>query len=678
MHYRPLNRNLLFIAVASACATAPVYGDNNEAALDNVTVIGEKTERSLKDTTSSVSVISEEELSSMKHLSISSAVSEVANVVVLSGSNPDIRGVSGNGSATGFNSFTGGSKARVSRLVDGVAQPFVADMTGDTGLWDIEQIEVFRGPQSTSNGRSSIAGSVYVKTKDPSFDWQGKARLGARNQKQLVDTAVMASGPLIKDELAFRIAAQRLDGDTYNKGTDHPTHAADFDLNELNSQRIRSKLLWKPAAADNFSALLSYSTAKEKGDAGREFFTGEDPWKFVPLTQRYMDTQADTVSLKLDYEINPNISVDLLAAAVDFKWGFDSYETDAKLNSQVRMKEDDSSLDAKVNFHNPDSMVNGFVGLAYSKREQKFRSTGGRLAYDGQDDSTSNAIYGEINVQATQKLAVVLGTRAEKDEQSRDFRARGQNARLDRNKTVHLPKLVLQYEIDDQTTIAFSSRKGYNQGGGALAFPSNEYYYFDEESVITHELSSRSSLNDGDLNISANLFHNNYTGYQAMSSSRRITNMDKAVSYGLELDIQARINSDLQLRSGLGLLETKIKDGGNDYPDAKNKRLNSAPGVTANIGSRYWFTHALDIDLSARYVGEYFGDFQNTIERKAGDYVVAKMKLSYEQGDWLISGFVNNLADKQARTVREPKGRSEAYASIIDPRTIGASVTYSF
>ncbi|KTF07147.1 TonB-dependent receptor, partial [marine sediment metagenome] len=74
---------------------------------------------------------------------------------------PDIRGVSGNGGAGGFNSISGGAKGRVSTLIDGVAQPFVADLSGDSGMWDLQQIEVFRGPQSTSNGRNSIAGSVF-------------------------------------------------------------------------------------------------------------------------------------------------------------------------------------------------------------------------------------------------------------------------------------------------------------------------------------------------------------------------------------------------------------------------------------------------------------------------------------------------------------------------------------
>ncbi|ASP37950.1 TonB-dependent receptor [Bacterioplanes sanyensis] len=677
----PIPSTLALLPAAIAASLLAPSAMAQQPMLEVVTVVGEKTERSIKDTTSSVSVIGEDELNSMKHVSISSAVAEIPNVVVASGSKPNIRGVSGNGSATGFNSFTGGAKARVSRLVDGVAVPFVADLTGDTGLWDIEQIEVFRGPQSTNNGRSSIGGSIYIKTNDPSFDWQAKARLGARNQDQLIDTSVMASGPLLDDTLAFRLTAQRLDGDTYNQGTKYPTHQADFDLNELKTQKLRGKLLWKPAADDAVSVLLSHSSAQEQGDTGREFFSGDDPWDYISLTQRYMDTQADTTSVKVDYQFSSALSFELLAAVTDFQWGFDTYDVNPDDQAEVRLDEDDSSVDAKVRFDLPDSRIKGFVGLAYSDREQTFDSHGGLLEYAGDDQSSSSAFYSEVETGLSDNVSVLLGLRGAKEEQQREFRAMQQSAELDRDKTIYLPKLVLKYQLDESTTLAASSRKGYNQGGGALDYRTYEYYYFDEESVYSHELSARSSLLDNTLNINANLFYNRYSGYQASNSQRRIINVDSAHTYGLEMEVNALLGSDLELRSGLGLLETKILDGGSDYNEADDNRLDSAPGFTANIGSRYWFTHAISVDVSARYVSEYFGDIQNTKARQAGDYVIANLQMSYEQGDWLLHAFVNNLADEQARTVNDPgspERGTEPYASIVDPRTIGASVTYTF
>ncbi len=84
--------------------------------------------------------------------------------------------------------------------------------------------------------------------------------------------------------------------------------------------------------------------------------------------------------------------------------------------------------------------------------------------------------------------------------------------------------------------------------------------------------------------------------------------------------------------------------------------------------------------MSGNYVGEYYSDINNTEEREAGDYVISRVNIDYQNDAWRISGFVNNLFDEQAITVTEPAGRRypDGYAAIVDPRNIGVNVTYSF
>ncbi len=238
--------NALLLAMLASPAFADDAVERGNQSIEKIVVLGEKTEKSLKDVSSSVSVITEEQLKTLQYLSVHDAISEIPNLVVLSGQMPNIRGVSGNGAATGFSGVSGGAKTRVSTITDGVAEPFMADLTGDTGMWDIEQIEVFRGPQSTSNGRNSIGGAMFIKTKDPTFDWQGAARVGYRSESQYIDSAAAISGPLIEDELAFRLSAQHTDGETYANPVIHEANPPGFDLNKLNTDRIRAKLLWEP------------------------------------------------------------------------------------------------------------------------------------------------------------------------------------------------------------------------------------------------------------------------------------------------------------------------------------------------------------------------------------------------------------------------------------------------
>jgi len=678
------SRCALFLAISAALYGITAHADDDtdgrQASLGKVTVVGEKSERSLQDTTSSVSVIDGSKLHNNQYLSVNRAVSEITNVVVLPGTVPDIRGVSGNGSATGFNSFSGGSKARVARLVDGVAEPFVADLTGDTGLWDIEQIEVYRGPQSTTNGRNSMAGSIYIKTYDPTFSNEGKVRLSARNQDRMYNVATMGNANIIDNELAFRIAGEKTEGDTYNEGRRYDSHAPDHDMTELESQRIRSKLLWQPAKVEGLSAILSYVTAEEKGDVGREYFTVDDPWDFIPVTQRYMDTKSDTASLKVDYALNETVSFDVLVDYTDFEWGFDGYEENEASETQVSMDETDTNIDAKVNIHQPGSALTAFVGLAYSDRSQDFESLGG-YPYFGDDSSKSTALYGEARYDITSQMSITAGARIQKEEQTRNFTyLANPEAELHTDKTVKLPKLALQYAVSADTTLFVSGRRGYNGAGGAFNSTENSYYYFDEEFVTTYEAGARSTLMDGDLNLSINLFHNTYTGFQAVNASRAIENIDEAFTRGTEVEARLFVNSSLQLRGGLGLLETGITDSADEYPEADGNRLNSAPGVTANAGASYWITPDWNVDLSANYVAEYYGDFLNTRTSKAGDYLLTNLSTSYEQGSWLLSAFINNLADEEALLYQSPANarQPDGLAQIADPRTIGASVIYSF
>lgn len=653
--------------------------------LESIEVIiihGEKTDRSLKDTASSVSVITAEQMATGQYLSVSSAVSEIPNVVVLTGAAPDIRGVSGNGAATGFNSFTGGAKTRVSTLVDGVAEPFVADLTGDTGLWDIEQIEVFRGPQSTSNGRNSIAGSVFIKTNDPTFDWDAAARLGYRDQESYYDSAFMVSGPILDDQLAFRVSGQSVRGETIKNAVEHEGNPPPFDQNEVKSNRLRTKLLWQPSNADELQVLFSYAFNNEKGNTGRNYYTNDDPWALAPLFERYMDTKSNTSSVKFDYQLSDDKSFDLLIAYMDYDWSFQSYEPKPELEYLTGMQEKNYTIDGKFNFGLTSTEFSGFVGLAYFKREQNFSSVGA-YGYSGDDSSDSQAIYGEVNYALTDTLRIIAGGRVEHEQQNRNFemKFRGQDIgdNLDQDNTIALPKVVLQYAITTDTTLSVSARKGYNAGGGALAIQDNEYYYYEEESVYTYELSARSSFNEGNINLSANVFYNDFDNYQASDSKRRITNIDEAKSLGLEFEIDTMLSDNLQINSGIGLLTTEITKADADFGDIIGNELNSAPKFTGNIGATYWLTDEFTFALSGNYVDDYYADFNNTEDRIAGGYFLTRVNLNYQNDNWRISAFVNNAFDEQALTVNEPASRRYplGYAAIVEPRNIGISVTYS-
>lgn len=684
---KPLWLALLVSSTCSAAATTPTPdGDAERKARESIeviTVTGEKTERSLKDTAASVAVINQQMLDSGQIVSMSDALKDLANVVVLTGAVPDIRGVSGNGSATGFNTFTGGAKARVSQLIDGVSQPFVAEVTGDTGLWDVGQIEVFRGPQSTSNGRNSIGGAVIVHSRDPQMTSEGALRLGYRNQDRFLDSALTLNTPLVENELALRVATQWINGETYSNPVRYATNPGNTDFDRLDTQNSRVKLLWTPKANRDLKLLYSYSRYQEEGNAGRLYFDGKKPEDYIPLFQRDMRTEADTHSVQLDYQLAPALAVETLVAYLDHQWGFDGYEKKAADESDVLMQQQEWTVDSKLAIGDSKTGHAGFVGLAYFSRAQDFSSKG-LTNYFGDDSSSSKAVYGEGTYRMSAAWALIAGARVERESQERDFslfsRGKWNRAELSNEKTFTLPKLVLQYHPAEHTTVSLSARQGYNAGGGALNNLTNQYYYYDAEAVNTYELSSRSVLAGGNISVSANLFWNDFSDYQALSSSRTITNIDKAHSTGLELEAYSMLGDDWQLHAALGLLRSEIDRAPAGFASAVGNELNSAPSVSGSLGLTYWLSDAWQFDLQTTLVGEFYGDLNNTKARMAGDYVLTRFSAGYHGDSWQLTFYVNNAFDEYGLTAQEPASAAyvNGYVALVTPRTVGGSATWRF
>ena len=677
-------KNLLsFFVCSTALSPIAVANDIDETkkahgkTIETIEVYGERTDSKLKDTTSSLHVITEQQLTSYQGQTYSDAVSDIANLVVISGALPNVRGVSGNGSADGFNSISGGAKPRFSILVDGVAQPYVAELTGDSGIWDVEQIEVYRGPQSTNHGRNSIAGAMYIKTKDPTFDWQGAGRLGLRNQDRYVDTALMLSGPLIEDTLAFRFNAQKIDAQTFINEEEFATNPADYDLNQVKTTRINGKLLWR--VDDDLSFMLAHSSNNEQGDTGRNYFKADDPYAYKPAFYRDIETDSSTTSLRTDYKVSEGVELQVLAAYTDYKWGFDTYEPIDAKEQTTMFDETSTNISAQINFGLNHPSYTSFIGIAYYDREQDIKGTGA-FPFKGNDEGDSKAVYGEVDFVLSDEFNLIVGGRVERESQDRDFSFMAANDQLHQSKTFALPKLVFKYKASEETVLALSARKGYNSPGGAMNFFTQEFYFYDEEKVNTFEASVRSVFSEANINLSANLFYNDYEGYQETNQIRNIVNMDEVVTYGAEIEVQAYPNDDIELRAGLGWLESEIKDPGAGYPGVIGNELSNAPNLTASLGAKYWLTNDFNLGASANYVGEYFGDLTNSQERIAGDYTLVKLNASYQWDQWLISAFVNNALGEDAFTLVEPAGQSSrtGYVAVVEPRNVGLSVTYNF
>ncbi|MEM8659861.1 MAG: TonB-dependent receptor, partial [Pseudomonadota bacterium] len=173
--------------------------------MELVTVTGEKIDRDLQDTYASVVVLTEQALQNNVILDLEAAMQWVPNVTITpDGFGLSIRGIPQQGLGNG----TFDPVAPTSAIyIDGAVQTQAAVANGALSTWDVQQVEVFRGPQTATQGRAGLAGAVIVNTVDPDQQWSARTRLLAsdENQEQL---SIAAGGPLLEDKLAFRVAAE--------------------------------------------------------------------------------------------------------------------------------------------------------------------------------------------------------------------------------------------------------------------------------------------------------------------------------------------------------------------------------------------------------------------------------------------------------------------------------------
>ena len=191
----------------------------------------------------------------------------------MSGEAFGIRGILHSGVGTGGEAETG------SYYVDGVALTGFAKRFGPQNLWDVQQVEVLRGPQSTNVGRNALAGAVSVRTNDPELANLGAVRLLA-GEYQTLGAAVMGNVQLT-DNSAIRLAA---DYDQTDGFISNPVRGED-DYGSDENTTLRGKWLWTSGEDERLRVVLNAQYAESTTGwqiVWLEFFEGEE---CAPLTE---------------------------------------------------------------------------------------------------------------------------------------------------------------------------------------------------------------------------------------------------------------------------------------------------------------------------------------------------------------------------------------------------------
>ena len=346
-------------------------------AVEVIVVTGTKQNRSIQETTSSVDIFDIGRMDNEALFTLNDVLSRSANTSVVGNNINDIsiRGINRNGTDGA------GQGQAINVFVDG-APVSAAGLEGINTLWDTQQVEVLRGSQSAVQGRNAIAGAVIVQSKQPSYQWEGAARarfaeFGARQY------AGVLSGPIIENQLAFRLSADLQESD----GSITDGFSGEDD-NFQDTLTIRGRALFEPSAIYNLSALftLEYSDREigrvtpvvfspnpllDVGDVAvdPDLFENFDPDNRVtfPLIPVFRDNESIKAIADITYDFSDSVSLKFLGTYEDTQSIVRDVRREASRFGDVGLVADGDNVTytAEARLHFDFDKLSGLVGGYY-------------------------------------------------------------------------------------------------------------------------------------------------------------------------------------------------------------------------------------------------------------------------------------------------------------------------
>lgn len=654
----PLMNRVCFRTLMIFCiAFAALAEASDEAVLQEIVVTGERLARPLSETASSVVVTTGERVESLSGADrVEQVLALTPNVQFGSGGlGPTIRGQDSTGVLRDLPSFLGGTRPRATLQVDGRAVTFNEFVFGLSSVWDVDRVEVFRSPQTTTQGRNSIGGAIFVETRDPGYDWEGRVRVLGGNYDTWQGSAVI-SGPLVADQLAFRVAGDLRRSRTSSQIADVIDGA---NPNDDDYGMIRVKLLAEPEARPGARLLATYahvdSQMPQIEGVTKPFEARRDPFPVYGV----FSTDVDSLTAVLDYPLAQD-----LESRTTLSYG-DASITRFALPGLGQTKTDSTDFSVESVLHwDPAQPVQLLGGVHYLQlRLDQYIDLSavlGEGAFDDRQDSLG--LFGEMEFQPVAGFSLAAGLRYQRDVQDRQGLLGGPGAGFpvdfDQTCDAWLPKFSASYKVTRNLTVGALIQRAYNPGGTTLNFDTGEQDDFGAETLWNYEAFTRASFAGGRATLSANLFYNDISDAQRARTRAytvpgggtafwaEIQNVPAAESHGVEVELEWLVGSNLSLRAGLGLLDTRITETTNPADPIQGNEFQRSPAVTASAAADWRPTARWRLSAQGRHNSDYYSDDANAPALRIGGATVFDARASYDTDHWSVFGYVRNIFDE--------------------------------
>ena len=663
--------------------------DDGPMRLDPIIVEGGKIARDYVDTPSSVGIVTGDDIRTYGVDDLRDGFNQLGNVRWFEGNRANagivIRGINSEGVTQPTN-----NAPVTSIIIDGATQSVESTRRGARGVWDIKQIEVFRGPQSTLQGRGALAGAVIVETNDPTFFWEAGAQ-GVLAGDDRLDGAFFLSGPAIEDQIAFRISGEARERDVeidFNREENE-------EFAEDRYRNIRGKLLLEPAALPELSVLFTASRTFDKPAVRavnsdpflkREFLSGGNLERREATNNNYV--------LEVGYELTDW----LLLRSISSKIDSETEITGIGFQREETREGDDFTQDLRFEIGQTEDTISGVIGGFYgdfSLPRKSLIAAGSFVIQDleSDDETQTKSVYADMRFRFLPSWSLLLGGRYTNETVTNESKGVTTSGAQDIDEQaefdVFLPKAGMAYDITDNQSLAFTAQRGYRSGFTDVV--RGEVVEVDPEFLWSYELSYRARSEQGRWSFGATAFYYQYRDQQipvrinaGTPEERTVTlNAGRSSSFGTELEGRYSFDFGVDVFGALGLLETEFDSletasgdfSGNDFPEA--------PLITAAVGASYRHDSGFFAAANLSFTDDYFslGSISNDDELEVESFTEVNLRAGYETDNVAVTFFVDNVFDRDYITSLSNNnafGREPTEATIADGRKFGVEVTVQF
>ncbi len=720
-----MNRKTFMAALAvSSILAKPAFAQKTgSSVLDEIVVTAQKKSENLQNVPIAITAITGDQLSSKGIRSLDEAASRVPNLSFRNTADIKLSPIS----LRGVFALTGsaGQDPSVATYVDEV---FLGAGAGaNISYFDLEAVEVLRGPQGTLFGRNAIGGVINIRTRRPTFTTEGYAEAEFGNFNHL-RVAGALGGALIDDVLAARVSGSMTRRAGFTEIVPLGTRSDDD-----NNWNLRGQLLFKPSEGMEWLLSGEYREVQQSGKAFETLVdaTGINPGNTDPNDRRIFADSKNREEFD-GYRISLRGKIAVGDASLTSITGYRKHnyfsrsDTDGTPLKFVYDGDPESvtafSQEIRLAGGTELSKFSWLIGGFYYNQKSSNLSfvefgkdlTGSNVPIVGGSNGTvkvsSYAAFGSVTVRPNEKLVVTFGGRFTKERKSIVYSQADPLGFLGGTFNItglkeyedFSPSVNISLKASSHVLLYASAAKGFKSGGFNDALGDATGIGFDPEKVNSAEVGLKSELLDRRLRLNLAAFYLKWDDILISADNPAtpifdptLRNAGRARSYGLEAEGIYKASERLSITASMALLDARFLGSLKDRqaPGFTLDRALDAPRFTASGSFTYRVPVRDDLTITfspeVLYRGSSFlglnnalavkdsaGILRSGLNRQPG-LAVINATLSIDGGDgsrWTAGIWTKNFTNILYKTrIFDQSGGpiGQVFQSLGPPRTVG-------